>query len=207
MNVASRTTIRTFFVAVRALLLFTLVLGVGYMVLVTALGQAVFSAKADGSLIEGESGAVTGSRLIGQSFHTPEGEALPQYFQSRPSAAGEGYDVMASSGSNLGPENEELIAQIRSRKQAIATLNGVSPAEVPADAVTASGSGLDPHISPAYAAIQVERVAKARGIAPEKVAQLVEAHTQGRDLGYIGEPVVNVVNLNLALDELDELEG
>ncbi|MBE0528602.1 MAG: potassium-transporting ATPase subunit C, partial [Thermoleophilia bacterium] len=122
-----------------------------------------------------------------------------QYFQSRPSAAD--YDASSSGGSNLGPQNLELVAAIAARRAQIAAFNGVPASAVPADAVTASGSGLDPHISPAYAAIQVQRVAKARGLSTSAVAVLVAAHTRGRDLGYLGEPRVNVLELNLALDD------
>jgi K+-transporting ATPase ATPase C chain len=142
--------------------------------------------------------------LIGQSFSTADGEPDPRYFQPRPSAAGDGYDALSSSGSNLGPENSELIAEIRQRRADIAAFNGVSPESVPADALTASGSGLDPDISPDYAAIQVERVASARGLSGADVTDLVAAHTRGRDLGYLGEPAVNVVELNSALDAMSE---
>jgi K+-transporting ATPase ATPase C chain len=126
----------------------------------------------------------------------------PAYFQSRPSAAGAGYDPLASSASNYGPENEELIALVEERRAAAAELDGVDGTQISPHALLASGSGLDPHISPEYAAQQVERVAAARGIEPADVRRLVEEHTAGRALGFLGEPTVNVLLLNLALDEL-----
>jgi K+-transporting ATPase ATPase C chain len=184
------------------MLVFTLVLGVGYTLLVTGIGQLALPWQANGSLVKNATGDTVGSSLIGQSFADASGAALAQYFQSRPSAAGDGYDGGASSGSNLGPENPELVSVIQQRKAAIAELEGVHPSQVPADAVTASGSGLDPDISPAYALLQVPRVAAARGLSESEVRSVVEAHIQQRDLGYLGEPRVNVVELNLALDAL-----
>ncbi|OUZ07023.1 potassium-transporting ATPase subunit C [Aeromicrobium sp. PE09-221] len=204
MNAATRNGGRTLWVATRALLLFTVVLGVGYTMLITAIGQLAFPAQANGTLLTAENGDVVGSSLIGQSFTDEDGTPLPEYFQSRPSAAGDGYDGTSSSGTNQGPENEDLITAIRERKAQIAEFNGVTEAEVPADAVTSSSSGLDPHISPAYAAIQIDRVAEAREIAAEQVRELVAAHTQDPDAGYLGEPRVNVLELNLALDELED---
>jgi len=200
--VSTRTTVRTTGVAVRAMLVFTLVLGVGYTLLVTGISQLALPWQANGSLVQNSAGDTVGSALIGQSFTDASGAALPQYFQSRPSAAGDGYDGGASSGSNLGPENPDLVSAIEERKAAIAEFEGVDPSQVPADAVTASGSGLDPHISPAYALLQVPRVAAARGLTESEVRSVVEAHLQQRDLGYLGEPRVNVVELNLALDAL-----
>ena len=194
---STRTAVRTAGVAVRAMLVLTLVLGVGYTLLVTGIGQLALPYQANGSPLPDDKG----SALIGQSFSDAEGEALPQYFQSRPSAAGDGYDGTASSGSNLGPENPDLVAAIEERKAAIAEREGVSPAEVPADAVTASGSGLDPHISVAYALLQVPRVAVERGLGEEAVRDLVESRIQGRDLGFLGEERINVAELNLALDD------
>jgi len=198
----TRSTVRTTGVAVRAMLVFTLVLGVGYTLLVTGIGQLALPWQANGSLVQNSAGDTVGSALIGQSFMDPSGAALAQYFQSRPSAAGDGYDGGASSGSNLGPENPDLVSAIEQRRAAIAELEGVDPSQVPADAVTASASGLDPHISPAYALLQVPRVAEVRGLDESDVHDLVEAHIQQRDLGYLGEPRVNVVELNLALDAL-----
>lgn len=186
-------------VALRALLVLTAVLGVGYPLLVTGLGR-VLPTQADGSLVTGPDGTVVGSALIGQSFTDADGTPLPQYFQSRPSAAGDGYDGAASSGSNLGPENPDLIAAIEERRAAIAAFEGVDPDEVPADALTASSSGLDPHISPAYADLQVPRVASARGLTEDEVRTLVTDATTGPDLGVLGQEAVNVLELNLALD-------
>ena len=202
MSSAMRTSVRTTGVALRAMLVFTLVLGVGYTLLVTGIGQLALPWQANGSAVQNAAGEPVGSALIGQSFTDASGAALPQYFQSRPSAAGDGYDGGASSGSNLGPENADLVAAIEERKAAIAELEGVDPSQVPADAVTASGSGLDPHISPAYALLQVPRVAAERGLDESEVRSLVEARIQQRDLGFLGEPRVNVVELNLALDGL-----
>lgn len=202
MNSTSRATGRTVAVAVRAMVVFTLLLGVGYTGVVTLVGQLALPAQANGSLVRNDAGQVVGSALIGQSFTDADGAALPHYFQSRPSAAGDGYDGGASSGSNLGPENTDLVAAIAERKAAIAAREGVPESAVPADAVTASASGLDPHISPAYASIQVDRVAAARGLPVSEVRRLVAEHTQGPDLGYLGGSTVNVVELNLALDGL-----
>jgi K+-transporting ATPase ATPase C chain len=203
MPATTRATMRTTGVALRAMLVFTLILGIGYTLLVTALGQIALPWRADGSPVTNASGQTVGSALIGQSFTDADGNALAEYFQSRPSAAGAGYDGRASGGSNLGPENTDLITAIEQRQEAVAELEGVDAAEIPADAVTASGSGLDPHISPAYAMLQAPRVADERGIDVPEVRALVEAHTQQRDLGFLGEPRVNVLELNLALDALD----
>ncbi|MEV5041260.1 K(+)-transporting ATPase subunit C [Microbacterium sp. LMI1x-1-1.1] len=202
MNSSSRATGRTVLVSIRAMVVLTLILGLGYTALITLVGQVALPAQANGSLVRDASGEVVGSSLIGQSFTGADGAALPEYFQSRPSAAGDGYDGGASSGSNLGPENTDLISSITERKTAIAEREGVAESEVPADAVTASGSGLDPHISPAYASIQVDRVARARNLPVDEVRTLVAEHTQGPDLGYLGGSTVNVVELNLALDRL-----
>ncbi|MDN4612856.1 potassium-transporting ATPase subunit KdpC [Leifsonia sp. F6_8S_P_1B] len=202
MNTTTRSTGRLTWVAIRSMVLLTLVLGVGYMLVITAVGQLALPWQANGSTVKDEAGQVVGSALIGQSFSDGDGKPLPQFFQPRPSAAGDGYDGKASSGSNLGPENPDLIAAIRERKAAVASFNGVAESAVPADAVTASGSGLDPHISPAYAELQVRRVAEARDLSEASVRTLVAEHTQGRDVGYLGEPTVNVLQLNLALEKL-----
>ncbi|MDF2045319.1 potassium-transporting ATPase subunit KdpC [Microbacterium sp. Kw_RZR3] len=191
-----RTTLRTAGVAVRAMLVFTAVLGIGYMLLITAIGQVALPFQANGSLVRSADGAVVGSTLIGQSFQDADGQALPQYFQSRPSAAS--YDGAASTGSNLGPENPDLIASIQQGQSDFRDLNGAG--SVPADAVTASGSGLDPDISVENAERQVARVAEARGIPSSEVEALVAQHTLPRDLGYLGDPRVNVFELNRALD-------
>lgn len=193
-----RTTLRTAGVAVRAILVFTALLGVGYMLLITAIGQVALPFQANGSLVRSADGTVVGSQLLGQSFQDADGQALPQYFQSRPSAAS--YDGAASTGSNLGPENADLIASIEEGRSAFVDLNGQG--SVPADAVTSSGSGLDPDISVATAERQVARVAEARGIPVSDVEALVAAHTLPRDLGYLGDPRVNVLELNRALDAL-----
>ncbi|WP_431074562.1 potassium-transporting ATPase subunit KdpC [Microbacterium phyllosphaerae] len=194
---SSRTLARTTGVAIRAMLVLTLVLGVGYTLVVTGIGQLLLPFQANGSPLADDKG----SSLIGQSFTDADGEALPEYFQSRPSAAGDGYDGAGSSGSNLGPENPDLVAAIGERQAAIAEREGVSVDAVPADAVTASGSGLDPHISVAYALLQVPRVAAERGLPEQQVRDLVESRIQGRDLGFLGEERINVAELNLALDE------
>ena len=185
--------------AIRALVVLTVVLGLLYPLAITAIGQLALNRNANGQLVAVD-GEIVGSTLIGQSYADADGLALPEWFQSRPSAAGDGYDAGASSGSNYGPENDELIAAIVDRQAAITDREGT--AELPADAVTASGSGLDPHISPDYARLQVARVAQARGLGEQDVAQLVEAAIEGRDLGYLGEPRVNVLQLNIALAEL-----
>lgn len=198
----TRTALRTTGVALRAMLVFTLLLGVGYTALVTAIGQLALPWQANGSLVRDSAGETVGSSLIGQSFTDADGEALPEYFQSRPSAAGDGYDGGASSGSNLGPENADLVAAVGERQAAIAERDGVAVSEIPADAVTASASGLDPDISPAYALLQVPRIAAERGLPETEVRALVESRIQSRDLGFLGEPRVNVLGLNLALDAL-----
>lgn len=278
--------IRRHTAALRALLVLTVILGIAYPVFIWLVAQLPgLRDKADGSLIEVD-GKPVGSSLIGQLFTDTDGNPLPQYFQSRPSAAGDGYDPLSTSASNLGPEDivdtaarTSLLTDVCTRSLAAGALDGVSGARpfctsdgvgavlsvlgprdargnvsaptdvisvnqicpstpfvstyrgvpvrcndgtdhtpgqivpirgagadpaVPADAVTASGSGLDPHISPAYAALQVDRVAAARGISPEQVRMLVDQHTDGRTLGFMGEPRVNVAQLNLALDDLGE---
>lgn len=190
---------RRYWVALRAMVVFTVVLGIGYTAVVTGILQLALPAQADGQPVSDADGQVVGSALIGQSFTDADGNALPQWFQSRPSAAGSGYDGTASSGSNLGPENADLITAIGDRRAAVAKLEGVSESEVPADAVTASASGLDPQISPEYARLQVARVAEARDLPEAKVAALVDSFVEGRDLGILGDPTVNVLELNLAL--------
>ncbi len=192
-----RALIRQLRPAVLAVVVFTLIFGVGYPLLSTAIGQLAFGDKADGSLIERD-GTVVGSELIGQAF------AEPGYFASRPSAAGGGYDGSASSGSNLGPTNPDLLTAVDERAVAYRETNGLADnARVPVDAVTASGSGLDPHISVANARIQATRVAQVRGLDPTLVLEMVDEYTDRRSLWVLGEPGVNVVRLNLALDDLD----
>jgi len=200
----ARTTLRTTGVALRAMLVFTLLLGVVYTVVVTGIGQLALPWQANGSLVRDGHDQPVGSALIGQSFADAKGNPLPQWFQPRPSAAGKtGYDGTSSGGSNLGPENKDLITAITERRAQVAPLNGASPDQVPPDAVTASASGLDPHISPAYALLQVDRVAAARDLPAATVRALVEAHIQSRDLGFLGEPRVNVLELNQALQGLE----
>ena len=191
---------RQAWVSLRAMIVFTVVLGVLYPAVIWVIGLAMPS-QSNGSLVR-QNGQVVGSSLIGQSFTDKKGNALPQWFQSRPSAAGAGYDGSASSASNYGPENKDLIKAIMQRQAAIEKSDGVTAAQIPADAVTASASGLDPDISEAYALIQVNRVAQARGLSPDTVRALVEKHVDGRPLGYLGEPTVNVLQLNLALAAL-----
>jgi K+-transporting ATPase ATPase C chain len=187
---ASRSGIAQYWVAIRAMLALTVVLGVGYPLIVTGIGQATMSWQANGSAVT-EGDKTVGSALIGQSFTDADGKPLPQWFQSRPSAAGDGY------------ENTDLVASIEERRAAIAAFEDVDPSSIPADALTASASGLDPHISPAYALLQVPRVAAERGLDEGEVRALVERLTQGPDLGYLGESTVNVLQLNLAVAGLN----
>lgn len=263
--------VRRHLAAVRALLLFTVVLGLAYPLAITGIAQLPgLHSRAEGSIVAGPDGTSAGSRIIGQSFTDADGAALLRYFQSRPSAAGDGYDPTSTSASNLGPEDvldtpdrTSLLTDVCARSKEIGEREGVdgsrpyctpsgvgavlvvlpdrvvsaneacpavpflatyegravvcasgdlsagrvvpirgsAPADpvVPADAVTASGSGLDPHISPAYAALQVPRVARERGLPEDRVRALVAEHTDGRTLGFLGEPGVNVLELNLAL--------
>ena len=181
----------------RMLVVMTVLLGLSYPLALTGFAQVAVPGRADGSLVE-QDGKVVGSSLIGQSFADD-----PSYFQSRPSAAGDGYDPLASSASNLGPESPDLLELIADRRAAAAELDGTAPDDVAPDALTASGSGLDPQISPEYAAQQVARVARERGLSEDDVRRLVEEHTTGRTLGFLGEPRVNVLELNLALDAQD----
>ncbi|HEX4472844.1 MAG TPA: potassium-transporting ATPase subunit KdpC [Nocardioides sp.] len=175
----------------RLLLALTVVFGLAYPLLMTGVGQVAFHSQANGSLVE-VNGKAVGSSLIGQEF---KGE---QWFHPRPSAGG--YDALASGGTNLGPDSPDLVKAIAAARAAVAKDDGVLPSDVPPDAVTSSGSGLDPDISPAYAHIQVARVAKARGLSVDQVQRLVDDHTQDRDLGFLGEPRVDVLSLNVALE-------
>lgn len=180
--------------ALRLLAVLTVLVGIAYPLVITGVAQAVFADQADGSIVRVDGEAV-GSSLVGQVFTGDE------YFESRPSAAGEGYDATASAASNLGPNNPDLLTTMEERAVAYRERNGLAAdAEVPVDAVTASGSGLDPHISVANARLQAERVAAARDLPVDDVLALVDEHTDGRTLGFLGEAGVNVLELNLALD-------
>lgn len=192
---------RQLLVALRFLLLMTVVLGIGYPLVVLGIAQLAANNAANGSQITDNTGTVVGSTLIGQQFDGPN------WFAGRPSAAGDGYDAMASGGSNLAADSTDLLDLVNERRAQIAADNGVDPADVPPDALTASGSGLDPDISPAYALLQADRVAAARGLTPDQVRDLVTAHIQGRALGFIGEERVNVLELNLALQQLSPTAG
>jgi potassium-transporting ATPase KdpC subunit len=193
--------IRQHLAALRALLVFTVVCGIAYPLVMVGLAQAGLPHQANGSLVTYH-GRVVGSSLLCQEFTTARGAPLPQYFQPRPSdTTGYGCNPLASGGSNLATTSKILARTIEARRQQVAKFNGVSPASVPPDAVTASAAGLDPHISPAYAYLQVDRVARARHLSPATVRALVTSHVQGRNLGFLGEPRVNVLELNLALDQ------
>ncbi|MDR2256906.1 MAG: potassium-transporting ATPase subunit KdpC [Arthrobacter sp.] len=193
--------------ALRLLLIMTVLLGVAYPLAMVGVGRLVAPAQADGSWVRDGSGQVVGSALIGQSYLLADGSPDPRYFQSRPSAAGEGYDAMSSGGSNLGPTNPELVEAIKERRAAVAVFEGVDAALVPADAVTASSSGLDPDISPEYAALQVPRVAKERGLEEAQVRSLVEAATERVWVVLPGQARVNVLRLNVSLDAAKPLEA
>lgn len=178
--------------AIVMIALFTLLLGVAYPLAITGIAGLAFPSQANGSLIRDSRGQVVGSALIGQPF------AEARYLHPRPSAAGDGYDASASSGSNLGPLNADLAARIKTDADAIRADTGATV--IPADAVTTSASGLDPHISPAYARLQAARVAQARGVDVSAVQQVIDANTEDAFLGFIGQPRVNVLLTNRALD-------
>ncbi|MFF3560491.1 potassium-transporting ATPase subunit KdpC [Streptomyces sp. NPDC002574] len=207
MNTPVRNSARLLWSALRALLVLTVVTGVVYPVAVWGVGQAAFQRQANGSEVKAD-GRVVGSRLIGQNFTVGKDFAPdPRWFQPRPSAADAGtgagpYDPTYTSASNLAVTSKTLTDLVKERKQEVAAFNHVPQSEVPADAVQASGSGLDPDISPAYAALQTARVAKANGLPTAEVARLVKEHTDGREWGFLGGPTVNVLELNIALQRL-----
>jgi K+-transporting ATPase ATPase C chain len=185
---------KTFVIALRATLVTLVLTGILYPLGMTALAQVLFPTAANGSLAKDESGKVVGSRLIGQTF------ANPAYFQPRPSAAGNGYDPLASGGSNFGPTSAKLQDRVKADIERLHKDNPEAVGEIPAELVTASGSGLDPHLSPSAALWQVARVAHARGVSVARITALLDEVIAGRDFGFMGEPTVNVLELNLALD-------
>jgi potassium-transporting ATPase KdpC subunit len=205
--------VRQHLAAFRALLVFTVICGFIYPFVVLGVSQVAFHNQANGSMVS-YNGKVVGSSLLCQEFVDAKGNPLPQYFQPRPSDAvvsgvknDFGCDPLYSSASNLGPTNATEVQLIKQRQQQISAFDHVPVSEIPADAVTASGSGLDPDISPAYAAIQVDRVAAARHLPTSEVKALVAKYTQSRTLGFLGEPRVDVLNLNIALDQLSAKSG
>jgi K+-transporting ATPase ATPase C chain len=205
-------TARQLIAALRGLIIFTVICGIIYPVVMFGVAQAVFHKQANGSLVSFH-GKVIGSSLLCQEFLDSKGNPLPQYFQPRPSTATSGAsndygcDPLFSGASNLGPTNPTLVQAIKQRQQQISKFDHVSVAQIPPDAVTTSASGLDPYISPPNAAIQVNRVAAARHVSPAAVRALVSQNTQGRPLGFLGEPRVNVLNLNIALDKKYPVSG
>jgi K+-transporting ATPase ATPase C chain len=199
--------VRQHIAALRALLVLTVICGLAYPVIMFGVAQLAFPHQANGSLVSYR-GHVVGSSLLCQEFTDAKGNPLPQYFQPRPSNAVNatvktdyGCDPGFSGASNLGPNNPALVKLINQRRAQVAAFNHVRPASVPPDAVTSSGSGLDPDISPQYAYLQVNRVAAARHVRPAAVRALVSQHVQGRSLGFLGEPRVDVLTLNIALDQ------
>ena len=199
--------VRQHIAGLRALLIFTVAFGIIYPLVMVGFAQVAFNWRANGSLVTYH-GRVVGSSLLCQEFVDARGNPLPQYFQPRPSAATQplntkdyGCDAVYSSASNYGPTNPTFIALLKQRQKQISAFDHVPVSQIPADALTASGSGLDPDISPQNAAIQVNRVAAARQVSPAQIEALVRRYTSGRMLGFLGEPVVNVLLLNRALDE------
>ncbi len=200
--------VRQHIAGLRLLLVFTVVCGIVYPIVMTGIAQVAFPKQANGSMVSYH-GRVVGSSLLCQEFVYPNGAPMPQYFQPRPSYAipsptpkdDYGCDPTYSAASNLGPNNPVLVKAIKQRQEQIAAFDHVKISQIPADAVTASGSGLDPDISPQNADIQVDRVAAARHVSPAAIMALVRQYTQGRVLGFLGEPRVDVLTLNIALDE------
>ncbi|WP_181787811.1 potassium-transporting ATPase subunit KdpC [Streptomyces phytophilus] len=200
MNTSARSTARLLFSALRALLVLTVVTGVIYPLVITGVAQSAFPDRANGSKVEHE-GREAGSELIGQSWNIKGTDKPdPRWFQPRPSNSA--YDPLATGPSNLGASDATLVKTVKEARQQAASFNGVPPSAVPKDAVTGSGSAIDPHISPAYAEIQVDRVAKENGLSERQVANLVKDHEKGRDLGFLGNEKVNVLELNLSLARL-----
>jgi len=205
--------VRQHIAALRLLLVFTVVTGIIYPVVMVAISQVAFHNQANGSPVSYHN-RVVGSSLLCQEFVTAKGNPLPQYFQPRPSSAilsgaanDYGCDPRYSSASNLGPNNSDLVTAIKQRQKQIAAFDHVTISQIPPDALTTSASGLDPDISPANAAIQVNRVAAARHVSPSAITALVKQYTQGRTLGFLGEPAVNVLDLNVALDQKYPFHG
>jgi K+-transporting ATPase ATPase C chain len=202
--------VRTYATALRMLLVMTVILGVAYPLVVTGISQVAFADKANGSIIKDTKGNEIGSSLLGQNYNLPKvnpndpketPKPDPKWFQPRPSAAN--YDPHGSAASNLGPNDDGLTKTVEQRRTDVAAFDGVDPASVPADALTASGSGLDPQISVAYAKEQVARIVKTRGnVTADQLNALITKYTDGRSLGFLGDPGVNVVLLNKALSEL-----
>jgi K+-transporting ATPase ATPase C chain len=200
--------VRQHIAAFRALLVFTVLCGLIYPAVMVGVSQLAFHHQANGSMVS-FNGKVVGSSLLCQEFTDAKGNPLPQYFQPRPSTASSstdktdfGCDPVYSGASNLGTNNPDLLTNVNDRKAAYAKLNGVSPASVPPDAITTSASGLDPYISPQNADLQVNRVAAARRLPAAQVLSIVDAHVQSRVIGFLGEPRVNVLEVNIALDQL-----
>jgi len=182
-------------IALRATFVTLVLTGLAYPLVMTGIAQVIFPSKANGSLVRDEKGTVVGSEIIGQAF------TIPGYLQGRPSAAGNGYDPTASSGSNLGPTSKKLRDRVTADIERLRKDNPDAPLPVPGELVTASASGLDPDLSPAAALWQVPRIAHARQVTPDRVAEVIQSRVEGRDLGVFGEPRVNVLAVNLALDQ------
>jgi K+-transporting ATPase ATPase C chain len=194
---------RTLWTAIALTVVMTVLTGLAYPLVVTGIAQGLLHHQANGSLVAGPNGQIVGSELIGQSFADAKGNPLPQWFQPRPSAAGTGYDAMSSGAANLGPTNPALISGVQSAAADYRVFNRLPATQaVPVDAVTSSGSGLDPEISIANARLQAPRVAAARGVPLGQVRQLINAATVGRVLDVMGQPGVNVLDLNLSLTRL-----